>query len=80
AAAALADRAARCAPYTVCVDLEGCRLSGDGGFSEPFGIDAVSRGRLLDGRDEIDRLLDDTAAITDYERRRGSGLAPVVAL
>lgn len=71
-AATIADRATRFAPYRLVVDLEACELRDGAGLKEPFVIDAVARGRLLDGRDEIDRILEHESAIAAFEARRGA--------
>ena len=73
AAAALGDRAARFAPYRLVVDLEACELRDGAGLKQPFTIDAVSRGRLLDGRDAIDRILEHEDAIARYEQAIRAG-------
>jgi 3-isopropylmalate/(R)-2-methylmalate dehydratase small subunit len=69
-AAAIADRATRFAPYRLVVDLEACEVRDGAGLKKPFRIDKVSRARLMDGRDEIDRILEHEASIAAYEARR----------
>lgn len=72
-AAAIADRAARFAPYRLVVDLEARELRDGAGLKTPFDIDEVARQRLLDGRDDVDRILEHEAAITAYETLRVLG-------
>jgi 3-isopropylmalate/(R)-2-methylmalate dehydratase small subunit len=55
--------------YTVAVDLERCEVRDSFGLTEPFTIDAASRQRLLEGKDEIDLILTHEPDIAAYERR-----------
>ena len=68
--ATIADRAARFAPYRLVVDLERCELRDGAGLQAPFAIDEVARQRLLDGRDDIDRILEHERAIAAFEAVR----------
>ncbi len=63
------DRAEAGNGYTVEVDLERGEVRDAVGLCEPFTIDAASRQRLLEGKDEIDLTLTHEPAITAYERR-----------
>lgn len=69
-AAALAERAARAVPLELEVDLECQVISDDAGGTIPFDIAPVARRRLLDGLDDIDRILRHESAITAYELLR----------
>ncbi|HUQ86299.1 MAG TPA: 3-isopropylmalate dehydratase small subunit [Vicinamibacterales bacterium] len=64
------DRAAGEPQYEVDVDLERCEVRDRFGLNEPFTIDAPSRQRLLEGKDEIDVILAHESDIAAYERRR----------
>jgi len=64
------DRAEREPHYGVDVDLEHCEVRDRFGLKEPFTIDAPSRQRLLEGKDEIDLILTHEPDIAAYERRR----------
>jgi 3-isopropylmalate/(R)-2-methylmalate dehydratase small subunit len=55
--------------YSVEVDLERCEVRDALGLREPFTIDAASRQRLLEGKDEIDLILTHESDIAAYERR-----------
>ncbi len=63
------DRAEREQQYSVDVDLERCEVRDRFGLREPFTIDAASRQRLLEGKDEIDLILTYESDIAAYERR-----------
>ena len=63
------DRAEREEQYGVDVDLEHCAVRDRFGLHEPFTIDAPSRQRLLEGKDEIDLILTHESDIAAYERR-----------
>jgi 3-isopropylmalate/(R)-2-methylmalate dehydratase small subunit len=63
------DRAEREPQYGVDVDLERCEVRDRFGLREPFTIDAPSRQRLLEGKDEIDLILTHEPDIAAYERR-----------
>ncbi len=69
------DRAEREPHYSVDVDLERCEVRDRLGLREPFTIDAASRQRLLEGKDEIDLILTHEEDIAAYERRRSDALA-----
>jgi 3-isopropylmalate/(R)-2-methylmalate dehydratase small subunit len=61
--------------YAVTVDLERAEVRDDDGLCERFEIDASSRQRLLEGKDEIDLILHHEAAIAAFERsHRGRSL------
>src|SRR5688572_14481228 len=62
------DRAEAGHGYSLTVDLERCEVRDDRGLSERFTIDAASRQRLLDGKDEIDLILHHEPDITAFER------------
>ena len=55
--------------YSVDVDLERSEVRDSFGLKEPFTIDASSRQRLLEGKDEIDLILTHESDIAAYERR-----------
>lgn len=74
-ASAIADRATRFAPYRLVVDLESRELRDGAGLKAPFSIDEVARQRLLDGRDDVDRILEHEAAIAAFESTRAIGRA-----
>jgi 3-isopropylmalate/(R)-2-methylmalate dehydratase small subunit len=61
--------------YSVDVDLERSEVRDSFGLKEPFAIDASSRQRLLEGKDEIDLILTHESDIAAYERRRFDALA-----
>jgi len=63
------DRAERESQYGVDVDLERCEVRDRFGLKESFTIDAPSRQRLLEGKDEIDLILTHESDIAAYERR-----------
>jgi 3-isopropylmalate/(R)-2-methylmalate dehydratase small subunit len=63
------ERSEREEHYTVDVDLERCEVRDSFGLTEPFTIDAASRQRLLEGKDEIDLILTHEPDIAAYERR-----------
>ena len=62
-------RAERETNYSVDVDLDRCEVRDAFGLKEPFTIDAASRQRLLEGKDEIDLILTHESDIAAYERR-----------
>src|SRR5690349_1314287 len=62
------NRAEQEAGYEVDVDLERCEVRDRFGLKEPFTIDAASRQRLLEGKDEIDLILTHESDIAAYER------------
>ena len=63
------DRAGREPDYSVEVDLQRCEVRDAFGLKEPFTIDSASRQRLLEGKDEIDLILNHESDIAAYERR-----------
>ena len=63
------DRSEREQNYSVEVDLDRCEVRDSSGLREPFTIDAASRQRLLEGKDEIDLILTHESDIAAYERR-----------
>jgi 3-isopropylmalate/(R)-2-methylmalate dehydratase small subunit len=65
---AILDRAAAGGGYSVTIDLEHSEVRDDRGLRERFEIDAASRQRLLEGKDEIDLILGHESAITAFER------------
>ena len=65
------DRAERGDGYTVEVDLEHLEVRDAGGLNEPFSMDAASRQRLLEGKDEIDLILAHEPDIAAFEGRTG---------
>ena len=67
---AIFDRAEAGDGYTVTVDLERCEVRDDRGLCERFAIDAASRQRLLEGKDEIDLILTHESDIAAFEQRR----------
>ena len=62
--------------YGVDVDLERCEVRDGFGLKESFPIDRPSRQRLLDGKDEIDLILNHESDIAAYERRASATQAP----
>lgn len=69
------SRAAQEENYSVAVDLENCQVTDNFCLSERFEIDESSRRRLLEGKDEIDFILNHESDITAYEQRRTDNLA-----
>jgi 3-isopropylmalate/(R)-2-methylmalate dehydratase small subunit len=63
------DRAEAGEGYAVTVDLERGEVRDELGLRESFTIDAASRQRLLEGKDEIDLILTHEPDIAAYERR-----------
>ena len=55
--------------YALEIDLERCEVRDRFGWKEPFTIDSASRQRLLEGKDEIDVILQHESDIAAYERR-----------
>ena len=55
--------------YALEIDLERCEVRDRFGLKEPFTIDSASRQRLLEGKDEIDVILQHESDIAAYERR-----------
>jgi 3-isopropylmalate/(R)-2-methylmalate dehydratase small subunit len=68
------NRAEQHENYSVDVDLEKCEVRDRFGLKEPFSIDAASRQRLLEGKDEIDLILHHESDIAAYERRMSNTL------
>jgi 3-isopropylmalate/(R)-2-methylmalate dehydratase small subunit len=60
--------------YSVDVDLESREVRDRFGLREPFAMDEASRQRLLDGKDEIDVILNHESDIAAYERRISNSL------
>ena len=67
---AILDRAEAGDGYTLSIDLERCEVRDDRGLCEQFAIDAASRQRLLEGKDEIDLILTHEPDIAAFEQRR----------
>ena len=63
------DRAEAANGYSITVDLQRCEVRDEFGLAERFAIDEASRQRLLEGKDEIDLILNHEAAISAFERR-----------
>ena len=61
--------------YWVEVDVETCQVRDKFCLNESFAIDEASRQRLLEGKDEIDLILNYESDIAAYEQRRTDGLA-----
>ena len=70
AVAAILDRAGAGDGYEVDVDLEQREVRDAHGVRESFTIDAASRQRLLEGKDEIDLILAHEPDIAAFERQR----------
>ena len=64
------DRAEAGGGYSVTVDLERSEVGDDRGLAERFSIDPGSRQRLLEGKDEIDLILNHEADIAAFEQQR----------
>jgi 3-isopropylmalate/(R)-2-methylmalate dehydratase small subunit len=64
------DRAEAGDGYALDVDLERLEVRDTHGLKEPFSIDAASRQRLLDGKDEIDLILAHEPDIAAFERQQ----------
>ena len=62
------DRAEAGNGYSITVDLQRCEVRDDRGLGERFTIDAASRQRLLEGKDEIDLILHHEPDIAAFER------------
>src|SRR5438270_11207057 len=56
--------------YTLKIDLEQCRITGEDGFEIHFESDEFTRTCLLEGLDEIGLTLKQEAAIAQYEQRQ----------
>jgi 3-isopropylmalate/(R)-2-methylmalate dehydratase small subunit len=69
AVSAILDRA-EAGGYSLTVDLERGEVRDDRGLCERFDIDASSRQRLLEGKDEIDLILHHESDIAAFEQRR----------
>jgi 3-isopropylmalate/(R)-2-methylmalate dehydratase small subunit len=74
AVALIADRAEREDDYSIEVDLQRCEVRDRFALHESFTIDAASRQRLLEGKDDIDGILRHEADIAAYEQRRAGTL------
>jgi 3-isopropylmalate/(R)-2-methylmalate dehydratase small subunit len=61
--------------YEAEVDLERGEVRDRFGLQEPFTLDAASRQRLLEGKDEIDLILTHESDIAAYEERVASQFA-----
>ena len=61
--------------YALEIDLERCQVGDRFGLNESFTIDSASRQRLLEGKDEIDVILQHESDIAAFERRRSEALA-----
>ena len=61
--------------YALEIDLERCEVRDQFGLKETFTIDSASRQRLLEGKDEIDVILQHESDIAAYERRGSDALA-----
>ena len=62
------DRAEAGNGYSVTIDLGRCEVRDDRGLCERFAIDAASKQRLLEGKDEIDLILHHEPEIAAFER------------
>jgi 3-isopropylmalate/(R)-2-methylmalate dehydratase small subunit len=71
---AITARAEQDDSYTLEIDLERGEVRDQFGLLEPFAIDGASRQRLLEGKDEIDVILQHESDIAAYERRAGNPL------
>ena len=67
---AMLDRAEQGDGYAVTIDLERAEVRDERGLCERFDIDAASRQRLLEGKDEIDLILTHEPDIAAFEQRR----------
>jgi 3-isopropylmalate/(R)-2-methylmalate dehydratase small subunit len=74
--AAQIARQAQAAPeYSLTIDLEQRKLTGDNGFSASFSVDDSIRHRLLEGLDDIGLTLQHEAEIAAYESRHAQPYA-----
>ena len=64
-------RAAKHAPYELCVDLESCTISDSYGLLIPFEVQEFRRQCLLHGLDDIALTLENEDKITHYEVANG---------
>jgi 3-isopropylmalate/(R)-2-methylmalate dehydratase small subunit len=64
------DRAEAGTGYSVTVDLQRGEVRDEFGLAERFALDEASRQRLLEGKDEIDLILNHEAAIAAFEQRQ----------
>jgi len=69
------SRAEQDESYWLEVDVEICQVRDNFSLTESFAIDEASRRRLLEGKDEIDLILNHESDIAAYERRRPAELA-----
>ena len=67
---AMLDRAEQGDGYAVTIDLQRAEVRDERGLCERFDIDAASRQRLLEGKDEIDLILTHEPDIAAFEQRR----------
>ncbi len=65
----IARRSAEIPDYQLTVDLEGCSVRDDQGFTASFPIDEFTRHCLLEGLDDIGLTLQHHAEINAYESR-----------
>lgn len=68
AVATILDRAENGDGYGIEVDLERLEVRDARGLKEPFSMDAASRQRMLEGKDEIDLILAHEPEIAAFER------------
>jgi len=69
------SRAEQDESYWLEVDVEICQVRDNFCLTESFAIDEASRRRLLEGKDEIDLILNHESDIAAYERRQSAELA-----
>ena len=69
------SRAEREQNYAVAIDLENCQVTDNFSLRETFAIDEASRKRLLEGKDDIDFILNHESDIAAYERLHTTALA-----
>jgi 3-isopropylmalate/(R)-2-methylmalate dehydratase small subunit len=70
AVSVILDRAETSDGYEVTIDLDTCEVRDAFGLAERFAIDAASRQRLIEGKDEIDLILAHERDIAAFERQR----------
>ena len=70
AVSTILDRAETLNDYELAIDLEVCEVRDGVGLAERFAIDAASRQRLIEGKDEIDVILAHEPDIAAFERQR----------
>jgi 3-isopropylmalate/(R)-2-methylmalate dehydratase small subunit len=64
----LASRAREIPGYTITIDLEGSHLADDDGLDAPLVLEESARTRLLEGLDDIARILQYEQEIATFER------------